>query len=325
MSKRFIRYIHFFGLILFVYLLVKIKPANILGTIREADILLFTLSFVLFIPIGLLQTLRWKLFLKLSGIHIKFFKTFQLYLYGQFYGVITPGKIGSFTRIFLLKDVTDSALFNRIVSVVLDRISDIVSMLFLVCGGALFLSSKDPRFLYPSAILIFFGILFLLAAPILHRNEKPLRFVYRIIVPASLSERFTVNDLVHAFRKSHRLLFPFCLGLAGWMLIFFQGYVVGSSIGLSMGVIEYVFVAPIASIIGLIPITVSGFGTRDAVFISLMSLYGFPPERGLTLSLLAYFVNAIFPSLLGMFLIFFNLVQSIGWKQFRKNPFPRPQ
>ena len=60
---------------------------------------------------------------------------------------------------------------------------------------------------------------------------------------------------------------------------------------------------PIATLIGYIPITVSGIGTREAVLIGLMSLFAVESTKVLSMSLLNILIGGIIPSIIAIFLI----------------------
>jgi hypothetical protein len=66
---------------------------------------------------------------------------------------------------------------------------------------------------------------------------------------------------------------------------------------------------PLGALIQLIPITVSGLGTREATLIFLFSLLGIPAQDVVVFSLLLLFISTILPATVGLFLFLKNPVK----------------
>jgi glycosyltransferase 2 family protein len=298
-KARLRRLLPLVGLALFAWLLLHIGVEDIARELREADWLLLALSLTLAVPIALLQTLRWRAFLKSCGIPLGVVTVLRYHLLGLFYGVITPGKVGSFVRILLIAEVTEAPLKDRFLSVVFDRFSDIVAMSLLAAGGCILLAFRGGQVVLGWAMvaLTLGGLVGFFALSRLRANVLDL--LSRVLVPQAARRRFGAGLDELELPHPAELIWPLALAQASWVMMFLQGYMVALAVGFDMRWWEYVLVMPIASIVGLIPITISGFGTRDAAVVSLAAMFGIPPNKAVGLSLLAYLINAVFPSLLG--------------------------
>ena len=84
------------GLILFAYLLYSVGLERILHELTRMDAAYFGAALLFFVPIAFLLTLRFRLILAAYGISLSYGRCFKYFLLGQYYGFITPGKIGSF-------------------------------------------------------------------------------------------------------------------------------------------------------------------------------------------------------------------------------------
>ena len=288
----------FIGLLLLVFLIKKVGLGDIFKTINNANKSLFCLSLLIFFPISAIQTKRWMIFTKINnGGVVSFKKFFPLYLEGLFYGLITPGKIGTFYRITLLKD--EIKLNNKVAikSVFFDRLSDLFSLVLLASAGIIFLLDIDLALYFILGVWLLFIILFMLIV----EKEKILKI--GIVNELDLKYGKPIKELP----KLYLMIVPFFLGLVSWILIYFQAYLVALSLNIHIGFKIILLLAPISTLIGLVPITISGFGTRDAAFIALTGLYGIKSSEALNLSLIAYFVNAVFPGIIGGLISLFNL------------------
>ena len=92
------------------------------------------------------------------------------------------------------------------------------------------------------------------------------------------------------------------LTLASWALILMASYILALSVGINVELIYFIFLIPIINIIELIPISISGVGTRDTAAIILFSLIGITQERAFIFSSLILITNILF-ALLGLVLM----------------------
>lgn len=291
------------GLFLFLYLLCSIGIEKIIKTFISVNFFHLLLSLLVFIPISLLQTLRWQLLLKSNNIQTSLTVLFPLYLKGLFYGLVTPGKLGSFARIYLLREKLDCSLTKASVSVILDRLSDFLSLslLALIGGFVILKSTKLPFFL----IMLFF-IAFVALLLFFTRWQRIFSLLLTFLAPPKLKSRAKkkLKIFFASIPSLKRLILPYVLGLISWILIYFQAYLIALGLNISLSFFHFSTVTPISTLVGFIPITISGFGTRDATFIGLMSLLGINSAEAISLSLLGYTVNAIVPGIYGGIITF---------------------
>ncbi|MGE9294029.1 MAG: lysylphosphatidylglycerol synthase transmembrane domain-containing protein [Puniceicoccales bacterium] len=289
------KWIHMLGLLIFAWLLFHIGIDRVLQEIPRMEVGWFLTAIALTIPLSLLFTYRFHVILRDCGIGLSFGKCFRYYLLGQYYGFITPGKIGSFYRIYLIKDGEGVPLKHSFWAVVTDRIADIFGMGALACVGCVIIFPYTPVFFW---VFLGMGLLALLLIYAMVQRKRVSKLL-RYIVPAKFHQDYLSKDDLIVLPSPSRLLVIAAISLLCWGGIFFQGWIVVRAYTTAFPAADYILVAPIASIIGLIPVSVSGFGTRDSVYIYLLSIYGIGETMALTLSLLCYFVNAAIPSITG--------------------------
>jgi uncharacterized protein (TIRG00374 family) len=113
----------------------------------------------------------------------------------------------------------------------------------------------------------------------------------------------TMRRMVEACRvyASH----PVVLGKTAAITVAVHGFsmlaivCIGKGLGLtSASVTDYFLYLPIVNSISAIPITISGFGVREGMYVTMFSRVGVPGAAALALSLLGYFAN-LFWSLVG--------------------------
>jgi uncharacterized protein (TIRG00374 family) len=101
------------------------------------------------------------------------------------------------------------------------------------------------------------------------------------------------------------LLYPLLIEMGSYVLFFTQIYILALSFTVDITYIDFILIYPIASLVSLIPITISGFGTREGTLIQLFSHYNIPSDTIVAISLTGYFVTILMPSFIGGILSLF--------------------
>jgi len=311
MSKKLL---HGLGLLLLAYIIYKVGPARLANLLRHADLPLLLLAVGMLLPITVVFSLRFYLLLREHGLPIGLASVVRYSLLGQYYGFITPGKVGSFVRVYLISTERGIPLRCSFFPVLYDRLGDILGMGLLAFLGSVVLFKHNSIFLIVSCALM---ASFAIAVAVVMKRREVLRgaaAVLRVIVPKRIYDQAMASsrDLGSQVPASACIWACALLSVAGWALIFFQGWLVALNFTRRVPLLDYLFVAPIASVVGLVPVTVSGFGTREAFFLYLMTFYGVAGSSALLISLMAYFVNAGIPSLVGALVAVFELAQAKG-------------
>ena len=290
------------GIAVFVYLLISIGIEEIWSSLLEVRLEYILLSLLLFPPIAILQTHKWNILLRKQGINLDFSYVFKLYLIGLFYGLLTPGKLGSFIRIPYLQKKLEKSIGECSSSVILDRVLDLFALFTLAIIGSVLLIQYVSN-LFWMMFLVF--IIFVSSFLVFMRKETStivLQVVYRFLVPAKLKKKskLAFHSFYDSLPQLKELSIPFLIGFLSWVFLFSQSYLISLSLDIKIPFIYYVTITPIATIVGLIPITVSGFGTREATFIFLLALFGVTAEKAMSLSLLAIIITVILPASFGL-------------------------
>ena len=165
-------------------------------------------------------------------------------------------------------------------------------------------------------------IVFIMSALFLKDKKRSRRFclfIYRFFIPQKL--KGLMEQEFHSF-YSHIpplkfLFFPLLLEIGSYILFFTQIFILTLSFPFGIPYTTFILIYPIASLISLIPIAISGLGTREGTLIHLFSLYGIPSDKTVAISLGGYIVTLLIPSIIGGIL-------SIAMYKNRKNsPFQK--
>lgn len=267
------------GPLIFIWIIKDIDFIKLKGVIATIHPATYALAAFLWLPATVLKSYRWKKIMDTQKIYYSMKNAFLIYGSSSLLGLITPGKIGDFSKVAHLKKDNHS-LGRAFLGSFLERIFDLsfaVAFVFV----ALFFIPIVPSFplnLYALAKWIGLAIFFLLGFLALFYFFKK-QFVLDL-------SREILEDL-RKF-KTKNISFIFTLSALVWFFYFLLIYLIAVSLDLQQNVtfLYLSFAAAIALLSGFLPITVVGIGTREAVFIFLFTPLGIAKETIITFSLL---------------------------------------
>lgn len=270
--KRYKLYIKIAITIFFLYILfTKFADfSKIVITLQNMNYLLLILCIILTFLSLIIRALRWRIISVYYGKRLSLRDSIFFYLYGVYYGAISPGRIGEFLRGHKYSEKYGLSKKDGISSVFFERIFDIIGPIVFVI--LFYFLGKSLHFSY-----IF--ILTYLLLPFLWKlslrvcsNVKKIKFLKDLHIPSVKVNKET-------FLLSLLTLFLWgCYSLIALILLF--------SLGISFEFSYIFFSVNLVSLSSLIPITINGFGLREGGYVLLFSLMGVDASTSLIFSLL---------------------------------------
>jgi len=301
------KYLPIIGIILFIYILIKVNLMNVLEVIGKADPTLVLISLLfLFLVILPIQTFKWYIIAVFQDIKIPFKEAFKINIISNFYAFITPSKIGGVIRAEYLKKYTkDKNIGKGLFNFTIDKVLDISSVIFMaILFSFVFKDKLDlPLGFFTAMFLIF--VLLILFFMKKERSKLVLSFFYRKIIPKKMKKqaKLTFNSFYEHIPKKRYLPFFFLLNIVSWISIYFIFYIIGLSLGMDISFIYYLAILPIGTLVAMIPISINGLGTREATLISLFALFNVEASKAFSMSIIAFFIVGILPSIIAWFFI----------------------
>jgi hypothetical protein len=305
MWKKIRKYLPIIGIILFIYLLIKLNIVEIIKQIGKANNFLLFVALIIVLVYLVFQTTKWWIIAKKQKISIPFWKAFKINLITNFYGLLTPGKLGSVMRADYLKEY--GKLGKGLSNFVIDKVLDISSLFLLaIVLGFLVLRDKLGLMIFNYLLIMLFVFIFIFI--LFYKKERArflLRIVYKKIIPKKLKRtaKVTFNSFYEDLPKKRFLLFVFVVNLITWIINYSIAYTVALSLGIEIKFSYFLAVYPIATLIAQIPITISGLGTREFTLIGLFGLFGIEAVKVFSMALISLFIMAIFPGLVAILLL----------------------
>lgn len=294
--KRFLKFVlvWIITITILAILFSRIRFSEVLGTIRQADTELLSLTILLSLLAHLFLSLgRYREILKILGCRLTFFETILLHMGSLPIMSIIPFKMGELTRMAYLKKEHSLSYPRGVSSILLGYLLSLfILLLFIIIGWSLYHSNLPQRIYLPLLFLILFSLIVLSIRRgiIPHFFKKFLKRLYQgEEEPRALSERWGPKRVI--------ILFFYSLGFEGYKLL--NTFLLFKALNIEIPYGAFLLFAPLTFLAAALPITFWGLGTRESAILLLFSGYA-TPARLLGGSLLISFVNRLLPILFGL-------------------------
>jgi len=300
------KYSYLFGIFLFVLIIAKADLETILQNIKNVKPFYLAIAALSGLPGLFIKSYCWNYIKKKQNIYYSQKESFLMYGVGLYIGSVTPGRVGEASRIiYLTKD--GHSLGKSLVSLILDRMSDFIFLLvFLFLGLFFFLDLANKQvllFLVTAIFLIILLFVFLKS----NLNKPIFKKLFRFLVPNKYKKSLKVNfqdfvkDIkIYSFKDC---LIIFLITAFSWFFYYIQMYIVAQSVNITnIPLLHLSMILTVVGFITLIPISISGIGTRDAALIFFLTPFIIAKEQII-----------IFSSLILLMYLFNTLIGFVCW------------
>ncbi len=238
------------------------------------------LAALLIINVGyFIKSLRWKNILSTLKIKLNILFLFKVFLIGGYLGIITPGKLGDFGRLYYIKEKGNWK--KLLASLFVDRLNDFIVLIILGCIAILRLNNLFPNHFeitlnYRLTIIIIF--LLIIGFVVLKKFKNFFSEFYDSL-KISLSLKNNLYQIIITFASMGCLYGSFIL--------------ISKDLDILIGPIDILLIAFITGILNLLPITILGIGVREATVIYLFNLYGVGYDISIAFSLIIFVIQII--------------------------------
>lgn len=296
--KKKLKYLHFIGLILLVFILLKIDQRQVLLYLKSADYHYLLIGYPFLLLLVYLKSIRWNLLMRDQGVKLPLVETFYVYLWGFYFGVVTPGRIGEASKAIYTQERFDT-LGESFVSIFVDRAYDVaIRILLLFVLYPLYSDLFELQFIgfFILLLLIVIGIVILvrlrsIRSIIVKFSKFLLPQKYYPSIKSNISS--FVNDTVRMIVHPKLVVFSVLLTVLSFLCYCLIAYAILMSFHIEMDFIYTVFCIVVSGLAVIVPISISGLGVREAVMIYLFSTVGLNKEAAVLFSLSIFFITLI--------------------------------
>jgi len=270
------------------------------------DVVWLVVAILCFIPTLVVVAWRWRMLLAVHGIHLRFWRIFELNMIGQFFSTVGVGTTGGdIFKIFYVARAVPQKKAAVSFTVILDRVIGLVALLIFgallsFANLPLFFSNHHTKVLtctfYFFALGGIVALLFGSLSPFVLRHKGFQALLKRL----PLIHRAT--SLFDALETSARAVGVNLVALVGsipsHMCIIAMGYFILQAMHLNPNLLAFCAIMAIVNMLIALPVSISGVGVREALFITFLALIGIDQAHAVAFSLI-YFCLTILWCLMG--------------------------
>jgi uncharacterized protein (TIRG00374 family) len=280
------------GPALLVLFLITSDVGELVAILRHAHLLPLLISLILAFPFLLIKSWRWQRILRELAITLPFGMATKLYTIGVYLGAITPGQSGDLVKAWYLHN-HGHPFSASLVSVVIDRLFDLIIMAFLATFGVFALGHLLPgQGVQVGLVLAMAGGMVGMLAVLAGAGSRQwlMQRALPKVLPARMHpalERWHTQLATLAMHP--RMVLPALVAsLLSAFFTFLRLWLLFVAIDVHIPLVFVVGASALIAVLQVLPISFAGVGVRDAVLIALLTApaYNYSIEQALSLSAL---------------------------------------
>ncbi|MCS7045088.1 MAG: flippase-like domain-containing protein [Gemmataceae bacterium] len=226
------------------------------------------------------SALRWRMFARILGFGDGLVRMTGLYFIGMFFNLVLPTSVGGgLARVWYL-DGGRGRRWAALASVFLDRLNGLLVLVAMACLAVLLAPRDVPRWVRLSVWSI-------TAAAALGAALLPLALRWRVLPERRRHQLVHIVGLVHAPRT---LLGASLLSALVQTSSVGIVWLIGVGLGAPVPPGYYWILAPMVSLLTLLPVSVNGMGVREGGVVLFLAPLGVDPATAVTLAFLWFLV-----------------------------------
>ncbi|MCK5060991.1 flippase-like domain-containing protein [Candidatus Parcubacteria bacterium] len=295
-NQKFVKFILPLGItaLLLSYLINKIDIKYLLSVQAEINwLLLITASIILIFFTALVFALRWQQSLKIIDYNITIIKAFVLAFASFPVSKLTPLNSGDLVRAYFLKDKIP--ITKNSGAIALERMIDFLVLAILAIIGGI-ITQKIYSIGIGALVIIVIISIIIMSQKIKLKKESKIKD--------------KINNFLFVFKntknKRKNLIALFLFTILLWFGIIIYIKIVFLLFGYKVPIFLILAYQPIVVFLALVPITLSGIGSRETAMLFIYS--GLAPDTAILFTGFAYsLVSVILLSILGLPFLYFAI------------------
>lgn len=249
----------------------------------------------------LLSMARWRSILVSLGMTLPWPRVARIFMIGAFFNTFMVGSTGGdLAKAYYVARETRHRKTEAVTSVFIDRVIGLIVLALLTVSviavrWSFYGSHSETRTPAIAALvacgLILGGSLAVLSVHWFEVWPALRRWQSRPVIGKALATAERAYNAFYVCRSHPRLLLILAAYSLGVQLALVASIeLLGRGLGLSLGFVDYLSVAPLVGLISAIPATPGGVGIREFANINLLAALAVPSEKAMVLSLASFIV-----------------------------------
>lgn len=244
----------------------------------------------------LVRFYKWDYYLRIINVTISKLDSFAIFMSGLIMSV-TPGKMGELLKSYLVKQVSGEPISKTAPVVLVERITDFISLVLLALIGAFV-------FDYGRTIVVIVGIVFLLI-PVFISNRRLSLYVISLFGKIPFIKKY-IESIHSAYESSYIMLRPVPLlymtivSLFSWFFECFAYYIILINFEIDISLLWATFSYTFATIVGAVSMLPGGLGLTDGSLTYFIIREGYAAEQAVVSTFIIRAATLWFAVLVGI-------------------------
>jgi len=273
---------------LLALLFSRVDVSRLWGVARKASLGWLAFALLLYLAMLLASALRWGVLLRAQHVRLPFSFLTQSFLVATFFNNFLPSNIGG--DVIRIADSAKAAGSKTLATtvVLIDRGLGVLGLALIAATGATIMQRMAVGPVGPGILWAGFGLGAIIATPALLMPEA----VTKLLQPLRVFHREWVDERIEKltyaltrFKETPAALAACFAGAVVVQAILVLFYVaIARSMNIPIGFAELAVIVPVSFIVQMVPLSVNGFGIREATFGFYFTRLGLPLESALVVS-----------------------------------------
>jgi uncharacterized membrane protein YbhN (UPF0104 family) len=266
----------------------RVDLSRLWNLARQASLAWLAAALLLYLAMVLSSAVRWGVLLRAQQVRLPFSFLTQSFLVATFFNNFLPSNIGG--DVVRISDTAPAAGSKTLATTVIliDRGIGLLGLALMAATGATIMERMAVGPIGPALLWAGFGIGAMIATPALLMPEtvtkllQPLRVFHQDWVDARIEK---LTYALTRFRETPTALAICFFGavLVQAILVLFY-LAIARSMNIPIGFAELAVIVPVSFIVQMAPVSMNGFGVREATFGFYFTRLGLPLESALLVS-----------------------------------------
>jgi len=283
---------------LLALLLLRVDVARLWSYARNASIVWLAGALGLYLLMVLASAWRWGVLLRAQHVRLPFTALTSSFLVATFFNNFLPSNIGG--DVVRITDTAKPAGSKTLATtvVLIDRGIGLLALALMAASGATLMQRMAVGPVGPGVLWAGFGLGAIVATPTLLIPEsmtkllQPLRVFHKEWVDTRIE---MLTETLTRFKETPAALagcFIGAVAVQGLLVLFYLA--IARSMGIPIGFAELAVIVPVSFIVQMLPVSMYGFGVREATFGFYFTRLGLSLESALLVSFMGAALIMIF-------------------------------
>ena len=278
---------------LIIYLVQSVDLMEVWQIAKAANWAMLSFAFFMFYVGYAITAARWKTLLNALGNTSNYWFLVRSFMVAVFFNNFLPSTIGGDAMRMYDSWRSGSSRSQAVAAVVMDRFMGLTALLVFAVVALLlgeYASFSDSGVVLVVALMASAAVLMLLAVMFLPKSFAD--WLENLVdrLPARLTKvAAAITRSLRAFRNRRpALVLALILSFMLQANVVLYHWIVANALGLSVSLLAFFLIVPIAIVVMMIPISINGIGVREGLFVLLLSAHGVSQAEGLAFAWIIY-------------------------------------